>query len=919
MAKKAKYDADEFILDVESGDSNEQEQGQDLLAEKNKKVLSRFGRRAMSEDSPILEMISAKKKSSPLDQLKKRMGVKADSAAKSANTDTDNTAGEPERFETEAANQGETSVGKADVSTEKRDITADAPEAHKPEVEAPADDGSGREGEMSLLEKLKRYTTDETGHNVTDDKAPLYKLQSVAEIIKKDNDALLSKLSEKYDVTVDTLGKPQKSDFLLDGIDEPKEPAKPEPGRHTPTPAFEEMATESKKRFEKNLFDDLFDDAKPKAPVKNEGVPDISDIDNLHVSGEKADSEPPVSNAATIRFTPVTDEKGNTGRINISSTTKPIDIRQELTNAEETEEAYADIPLEMGDFDLFVPKSEVTDISSAKSTAKRFALKKRRSFLACAACVICMLALLLFLTPALSNSLISSPKSSLTVCSIFLLLTVAVNADMFTDIPNLMKRHASHDSVISLCALTCLPLCISAIATGENIYHLILLAAFLMTVRSVITFMETSALLSNLRQISGKSQKYALSFIKDKSTALAMAKDAIDGEVLIAAPRKTEFVSDYMKFSSYKKKFSGKITVVFAVTCILCLLGGVISLLLYKSAFAAFYSAAVTAMLACSPALFFVDVLPVFYTAKKLNRKGAMITGTFGADSVELSNAAVVNSSDIFPKGTITLQSLKVLSDNDIDKTIVKAAALTEAIDSPLFPVFNQIAGTNASYEKPDSDTIKYEETLGVSGWVDDELLFIGNRSLLEGHGIEVPSIEVDRNILRNGCFPVYVAVADRACALLVVRYEVKPDVRKILRKVSRLGVTMLVANSDPNINESMICDYFGLYDDSVKVMTNVGAYMCKNATAETSVVSAPAAFRGSKLNVLRIIACASDMRISNNILSVFYVLSAVLGVWYFAFTSFAQSKALLAGTSVLLFELLAAVFAYIAFLFRKP
>ena len=29
MAKKAKYDADEFILDVESGDSNEQEQGQD--------------------------------------------------------------------------------------------------------------------------------------------------------------------------------------------------------------------------------------------------------------------------------------------------------------------------------------------------------------------------------------------------------------------------------------------------------------------------------------------------------------------------------------------------------------------------------------------------------------------------------------------------------------------------------------------------------------------------------------------------------------------------------------------------------------------------------------------------------------------------------------------------------------------------
>lgn len=31
---------------------------------------------------------------------------------------------------------------------------------------------------------------------------------------------------------------------------------------------------------------------------------------------------------------------------------------------------------------------------------------------------------------------------------------------------------------------------------------------------------------------------------------------------------------------------------------------------------------------------------------------------------------------------------------------------------------------------------------MGISGWVDNKLLFVGNRTLMEAHGIEVPSVE---------------------------------------------------------------------------------------------------------------------------------------------------------------------------------
>ena len=899
MSRKSKHD-DNYIIDF---NTPADDVGEDLLAEKNKEVLSSFGENIDSEKSVGRAAVAegGNNAPSPLSSLKMKMGVLA--AQDSVGTQ------EAESFK------------ESPVSDKKPEETKDNPEnAEKPEI--------------SLLEKLKRYTTDDTGHDVTLDEAPLYTLKSVADIIKSDGNKFIDKLSEKYDVTVDTLGKPSKDDFLLSGIDdEPDnsdvqnenaavtpegEAPQAEDSKPVPTPAFEKMASESKQRFEKSIFDDIIGEStEPVQSPVDESIPDISDIDNAHAVEEEGGKS--ISDTATIRFTPIKDEKGNTGRINVSSSTKVIDINQELTSVPDTEEPEPDTIFETTDFDLFAPKGEITDIASAKATVKRLSLKRRNGFLRTAVCALCTFILLLFLTPVLSDRVISSTASVITFCSCVLFVAILVNIDMFYDLYNLLKKRASHDSIVSLCAALAVPFCILGIRAGENIYHAILLCDIIMLFRAVVGFMRSSVMLSGARLIKSQRDKFAVSFIKDNSTAIAMAKNAIDGDVLIAAPKKADFISDYMKFSLYKKKLNGKIPIVFIVTLILAALGAAMGYFYYKTAFAAVYAACAAAMMASMPAVMFIDTLPLFSAAKRLRKGGGMIAGTFGADSIELANAAVVDTADIFPAGSIILKNFKVLSNNDIDRTLVNAAALTEEIGSPLAPIFGQIADTNTSYAKPDSDTIKYEERLGVSGWVDNELLFIGNRTLMEAHGIEVPSIEVDKKILRNGYFPVYVASAGKAIALIVIQYEVRSDIQKLLRQVTKLGITLLVKNRDPNVSEDMLCDYFGLYEDSVKVMTNVGVHMYTNAVADTGVLSAPACFCGNKLTLLRIMNCASRIRVSNNLLSVFYILASILGVWYFAFSSFAQSGGMLSGATVLLFELLATVLAFLAFLFRKP
>jgi hypothetical protein len=296
-----------------------------------------------------------------------------------------------------------------------------------------------------------------------------------------------------------------------------------------------------------------------------------------------------------------------------------------------------------------------------------------------------------------------------------------------------------------------------------------------------------------------------------------------------------------------------------------------------------------------------------------------MIAGKTGAQNLELANAAVLSSSDIFPDGTVTLHSMKVLSDNNIDNTILRAASLTEALGSTLAPIFKRIAGTNDFYTMPDSDTVKYEERMGISGWVDNELLFIGNRTLMEAHGIEVPNVEVDRTILRRGYFPVYLASGGKACALIVIQYGVDPTVALELKRIANLGITLLINNCDPNISEPMICDYIGLYEDSVKLMTNAGVHMYNACVTKTERTSAPAAYKGSAINYISVLNCASRIKRSTLILTVCYVLSACLGAVLFAYTAFTGQSVAPHGSIVLIYNLIVTAISTILFFTQKP
>lgn len=788
----------------------------------------------------------------------------------------------------------ETAQPKEKVSEKKKEETQEKPEENNEEVKKP----------KSLLERCMPYIIDDEGNNAAEE-APAYTLESVSDILSSENTKAIEKLAKKYEITFDDLGKyssilgsaPQ-SEQQPESVVEEKPEVKEEGSLKETT---EELSISEITEIQTSL-------------------PDISDIDNI-ISPKEPERENDISTTGTIRFTPVHIDDEIT-RISVSSQTRPIDLTGELSQIPNTplvSNQENEMRLEQNEFEDYEPEEEYTCEADAKRLLRKLSIKKRRSFFRLSGSIMLTILTALFLIPPFSDLVLSNPVVATVICAVFMLITILANCDIFKSLHKLFSRNSNPDSTLSLAVLAAVAYVVTEIINEHSAIQIILLCQILLCFRTIGQFIYRSQLVSNFRQILSPMPKNAVKLIDNPAVTHAMARDAVYGDALIAAPQKTGFISDFMKHSTFGVFLSGKLGVINIFATILAVAVAVLAFVFYSGASYAFYGATVILSIACIPCVFLIDSLPLYSAAKKLNNKGAMIAGRTGAEKLEMANAVVLNSVDIFPSGTVTLHNLSVLSENNIDDTLVCAASLTHAMKSPLENIFKRIAGTGNITELPASDTIKYEERMGISGWVNDKLLFIGNRTLMEAHGIAVPSVETDRKILRQGYFPVYVASDNKACALLMIQYSVNPEVAHQLKRLTGAGITVLVNNCDPNLSEEMICDYLGLYDDMVKVMSVAGCNMYKNTIRTENATSASAMFKANPTALLSIINCAGRIKKSNAILSVLYIITAVFGAAVFAYTAFSPSGSLLSGGSVLIYSLASTILSYILYLIQKP
>lgn len=746
-----------------------------------------------------------------------------------------------------------------------------------PQFAAPSSEPKENNENNSLLEKCKPFIT-EGGKSMPEEK-PSYKLESVESILNL-TEKKFSKIFDELDidrsaVTYDALSK--KSSEIK------KEEPKPEPITQKTAEIPVEIPME-------------------RVELKPEPASTISDIDNAEDFRK------------TMPFTaiPARDKFED-----ISSGTKIIDLSSEMFEQPHESDKIENIP-EYSDDAAFSYPDDYKSAADIKRVAGLLKKKRRNAFITAFLNIVLTGVLALSMIPDLRIALLNTASAFYISCLAVLLILSAINFGSFAAIKTLFTPRKDFNGAVGAAIIVTIVYSIFAVAFNSNPFDVIFTTAIVLCFKAIAEFLKNSAILKNFKIIALKGKKFGIKLISDKQTTYAMARNSIEGDVLAASSVETTNIQDFLKNTYSDTALGGALTKVLIAVLSVAAVVGLIVGVQFSSVVAAFEFAAFCVLCFVSPALAFTDALPFARAVKKAYKAGAMLTGIKGANSLDMANAVTLTSSQLFPEGTLSLHDIKVLDSNRIDSTLIDAAAITSAIDSPLKDIFNSIAKTRPT-EIPKADTIKYEERLGISGWIDNRRIFIGNRTLLEAHGISTPPMEVDRKILRQGYFPVYLALDGKPCALLIVKYNVKREIAVRLQKLANIGVTFLIDSCDPNLTAEMVCDYFGLYSESVRVMGSLGSQLNRNATEKQEEFSSVAAHRGSAVGLLEIFCVAGKLKSSVNIGAILHIILSSILILFFAYSSLVGAVMPFGTLSIFVFGLIMLAVYLIYYFINRP
>ena len=326
----------------------------------------------------------------------------------------------------------------------------------------------------------------------------------------------------------------------------------------------------------------------------------------------------------------------------------------------------------------------------------------------------------------------------------------------------------------------------------------------------------------NFQFVSYRGEKYAARIVEDSRAANEIGRSAVAiGEPVVCYLEKTGFLTRFLE-NSYDGDAGDRamklyVPISLAASAVLAVIYGLAS----RSGDVLMNSITVFASAVClsSPlATLSSTNFPMLRAAGRALRRGAMLIGWKAAEEFGGSHALAVDALDLFPSESVLLHGIKTFSGTRIDEAILDAAAVSIAAGGPLSSVFRRVIQDRTDILQ-DVDTLVYEQDMGMSGWVGGRRVLIGNRRLLENHGVDVPSRDYEARYARDHRQLVYLSTAGELSAMFVVSYIADEGIMEALDALTGAGVTLLVRTCDPNVTEDMVCRVFDLDPYYVEIM----------------------------------------------------------------------------------------------------
>ncbi len=353
---------------------------------------------------------------------------------------------------------------------------------------------------------------------------------------------------------------------------------------------------------------------------------------------------------------------------------------------------------------------------------------------------------------------------------------------------------------------------------GSNLYLFFPIALLVLLFNLVGKMLVILRIQNNFKLVASEKLKHAAVFLKDRSLLKEMSKGLSLEEYTIAYPETSTFLSNFLD-NSYSEDHAENMSRVLTPVCLLAgIILAVISYLFNKNAAVAI-STFTAVMCVSAPLTSTIAAnLPLYRLSQRLIPAGAMVSGYSAVEAFSHTEAVILDAKDLFRPSDIVLHGIKPFDQSKIDSVILDAASVVCNTNGMLTDVFNKIIGSNKAMLRP-VENVTYEDSMGLSAWVDGKRVLIGNRELMINHGIEVPSNDYEMRFVKDRKNIIYLANSGQLSAMFVISYRPNQQTKEQLNQLAARGMYLIINTSDPNITEEKIHAVYDFPLELVKLM----------------------------------------------------------------------------------------------------
>lgn len=395
--------------------------------------------------------------------------------------------------------------------------------------------------------------------------------------------------------------------------------------------------------------------------------------------------------------------------------------------------------------------------------------------------------------------------------------------------------------------------------------------------QSVGRLMSAVRVNRNLSVIGSGEPLHTIRILEGEGLPEEMAPLLADGHPRIAALQSADFLQGLLRHSGSGAQDKGGSRILSPICVGAAVVLAASSYFLYRDILTCF-TVFTAVICVCSPfTALFGENLPLLRASQSLVPQNTMIAGGEGAELLSDASAAVVEAGELFGSGGITLHGIRTFKGGRIDVSILAAASIMEKVGGTMSDVFFQIIEGRTEILE-DVEDIVYEEGMGISAWVNEQHVLIGNRELMRHHGIEIPPREYEHKYQQDGRHILYLAAGGELSSMFVISYHAAEEIYTKLKRLERAHMTLLVRTTDPNITREMITDLFDLDYELVQIMPAQLHGVYARQTAHTDTAPAQAATMGGSLSLLDTLAAAVKIRTAGAAASVIQTVFIIMG-----------------------------------------